>query len=109
MTQLLAATMKNWFAHHPGGQFAITRNGLDPLGVDEAHKQYKSALRGSKWEGRIRGFHVLRHSFCSNLAALGVDQRVIDSFVGHTTEEMRKRYQHLAPSVTQRAIELLST
>ncbi len=34
------------------------------------------------------GFHAYRHSFASNCAAAGVDQRVIDEFMGHTTEAM---------------------
>ena len=108
MTRLLVTTMKKWFANHPGGQLAISRDGQSALTFDEAHHHFKNAIKGSKWEGRIRGFHVLRHSFCSNLAAAGVDQRIIDKFVGHTTEEMRNRYQHLAPTVTKRAIELLN-
>ena len=107
MTGLLTQTMKSWFADHPGGQFAITSDGLNPLTRDQAHVHFKRALTGSSWHGKLRGFHVLRHSFCSNLAAAGVDQRIIDKFVGHTTEAMRKRYQHLAPDVTKRAIELL--
>ncbi len=53
--------------------------------------------RGSKWEV-LRGFHVFRHSFASNCAAQGIDQRLIDAWMGHQTEEMRKRYRHLLPS-----------
>jgi integrase len=60
---------------------------------------------GTDFDG-IR-FHVLRHSFASNLAAKGVDQRVIDSFMGHQTEAMRKRYQHLFPEDLQAAVEEL--
>ncbi len=56
--------------------------------------------------GGIR-FHTFRHSFASNLALQGVDQRLIDQFMGHQTEEMRKRYQHLSPQAQQQAIELL--
>ena len=107
MSELLTQTMKNWFADHPGGQFAITADGENALTRDAAHHHFKLALKGSPWDGRIRGFHVLRHSFCSNLAAAGADQRIIDEFVGHKTEAMRKRYQHLAPNITKRAIELL--
>ena len=33
--------------------------------------------------------------------AAGVDQRLIDDWVGHTTEEMRRRYRHLIPSVQE--------
>jgi site-specific recombinase XerD len=45
----------------------------------------------------LRGWHVLRHSFASNLAAKGVDQRFIDEFLGHQTEAQRRRYRHLFP------------
>ncbi len=54
------------------------------------------------------GFHSYRHSFASNLAAAGVDQRVIDEFMGHTTEAMRKRYRHLFPKDRRSAIESFS-
>src|SRR5205823_5932178 len=48
---------------------------------DEAHDHLKRTLAGSKWQA-LKGYHVLRHSFISCLAADGVDQRVIDDFVG---------------------------
>jgi integrase len=82
------------------------RAGRPVLGMltrDEAHDHFRRTLEGSKW-GRLRGWHVLRHSFVSNCAARGVDQRVIDTWVGHQTEEMRKRYRHLIPSAEQAAI-----
>nr|UXE44384.1 tyrosine recombinase XerC [uncultured bacterium] len=67
---------------------------------DEAHPP------DSPWK-HVRGFHVLRHSFASNLAAAGVSQSLIDSWMGHQTEEMRKRYRHFFPAEKQRAIEAL--
>jgi integrase len=54
------------------------------------------------------GFHTYRHSFASNLAAAGVDQRLIDEFMGHTTEAMRKRYRHLFPAAKRSAITSFS-
>ena len=69
----------------------------------EAHNHFKKALAGSRWE-IVRGFHVLRHSFISCLAAAGVDQRIIDEFVGHTTDEQRRRYRHPIPDVKRQAI-----
>jgi integrase len=76
------------------------------LTKDEAHDHLRRTLAGSRWEV-LRGWHVLRHCFISNCAARGVDQRLIDAWVGHTTEEMRKRYRHLIPSVEQAAIRLV--
>jgi integrase len=53
------------------------RPGVLPLTRDEAHDHFRRALAGSKW-AVLRGWHVLRHSFCSNCAAAGVDQRLIN-------------------------------
>jgi integrase len=74
-----------------------------PLSETESHDHLKRTLNKSKWEV-LRGWHVLRHSFVSCCAATGVDQRLIDEWVGHTTEEMRKRYRHLVPSIQKQAI-----
>jgi integrase len=114
MTDLLAETMSDWLPDHPGGQHAIcqelrTRRGAKgqsavPLTRSEAHDHFKRTLKGSKWE-KIKGFHVFRHSFASNLAAAGVDQRIIDEWMGHQTEEMRRRYRHLLPEQERKAID----
>ena len=74
-----------------------------PVTKDEAHDHLRRTLAGSKWQN-IRGYHVLRHSFISCLAVAGVDQRIIDDFVGHQTDEQRRRYRHLYPEVKQKAI-----
>ena len=79
------------------------RPALAAITKDEAHDHFQRTLGCGKWKV-LRGWHVLRHSFISNCAAKGVDQRLIDDWVGHTTEEMRKRYRHLVPSVEKKAI-----
>ena len=99
-----------------GGQYTICqkletvrgkrRETYVPLTRSEAHDHFKRTLRGSKWE-KIKGFHVFRHSFASNLAAAGVDQRIIDEWMGHQTEEMRRRYRHLFPDQQREAINLV--
>jgi integrase len=68
--------------------------------------QWDGRRKGTQWE-HVRGLHVLRHSFASNLAAAGVSPALFDSWVGHQTEEMRKRYRHFFPSEKQKAIEAL--
>src|SRR5262249_26294574 len=70
---------------------------------DEAHDHLKRTLAGSKWEV-VPGWHCLRHSFISACASKAVDQRLIDEWTGHSTEEQRKRYRHLYPSTQQEAI-----
>ncbi len=74
-----------------------------PLTVDEATHHFKRALAGSRWAA-VRGFHVFRHSFASNLALARARQEVIDAMLGHQPEGMRRRYRHLFPQETQDAL-----
>jgi len=101
----LADVMKTWFAGHPGGRFAFCRSDRGETSWDTASFHFKAALRGSKW-AVVRGWHVLRHSFASNLARAGTDQRKIDRWMGHSTD-VRLRYQHLRPEDQQEDIAVL--
>jgi integrase len=114
ISPFLAKVLRRWLAEHPGGQHAFClglhlsrstkyRSAYQPLTVDEARDHFETTLAGSKWE-KLRGWHVFRHSFCSNCAAAGIDQRIINAWVGHQTEEMVKRYRHLIPNQQQDAI-----
>ncbi len=53
------------------------------------------------------GWHVLRHTFASHLAMLGVSMRAIQELLGHATIQMTERYAHLAPQVKRDAVLLL--
>jgi integrase len=83
------------------------------LSKQEAHDHFKRTLddwyndKGEKVESKwkvLKGWHVLRHSFISACASARVDQRFIDDWVGHSTEQQRKRYRHLYPSTQEEAI-----
>jgi len=108
LSPFLADVLRKWLAEHPGSvhTFPIEpdvpktrkhRATPQPLTCEEAGHHFQQTLRGSKWD-KLRGWHVFRHSFCSNCAAAGTDQRIIDQWVGHQTEEMRRRYRHLIPN-----------
>ncbi|QDT38407.1 tyrosine-type recombinase/integrase [Stratiformator vulcanicus] len=105
----LRKALDEWLEQHPGGShtFGITSESeaepIRPLTPEQAHDAFQLVLKQSRWKV-IRGWHCLRHSFISNLASQGVDQRLIDEFVGHTSEEMRRRYRHLLPEVKEAAI-----
>lgn len=103
MTPLMRDTMLAWFAIHPGGAFAFCRSAGKPLTVQMTNHYFRWALDGSKWKV-VRGWHCLRHSFVSNLASAGIDQRVIQALVGHLNPQTTRRYQHLLPSTVQDAI-----
>jgi site-specific recombinase XerD len=102
----LEAILRKYQEKRPRGQYVICHaKTLLPLSVHEAHGHFQRTLRGTTWERKlpsgkkkiILGFHTFRHSFASNLAIKGIDQRIIDQWMGHQTAEMTKRYQHLHP------------
>ena len=115
MSPLLRSTLKEWLAEHPGGDFTFTPG----LHVFRSKKDRRNASRSrstrlittsetrspaSKWE-KLHGWHVFRHSFCSNCAAKGIDQRIINAWVGHLSEDMVRRYAILLPDQNQAAIQ----
>jgi len=76
---------------------------LGPLTASEVHDHFRRTLRGGEWRV-VRGLHVLRHSMISCMAAAGIDQRIIDDIVGHTSPEMQRRYRHLTPQLKSQAV-----
>jgi integrase len=54
------------------------------------------------------GWHVLRHSYASELTSRGVPLAVTRELLGHQTIEMTLRYAHLAPGVGHEAVRVLS-
>jgi integrase len=106
MTPLLRDTMRAWFASHPGGHLTLCEEPGVAVTVQRAAQNFGRILRGSKWTV-LSGWHVFRHSFASNCARRGLDPRVIDEFMGHTTEEMRRRYRHLFPDHKKQSLALV--
>ena len=111
----LKAELAAWHARRPVGQYVIGEaDGSGPISPDRANRVFWQAMRKIAWcldNNRDLfkvGFHTYRHSFASNLAAAGVDQRVIDEMMGHTTEAMRRRYRHLFPASQRSAVESFS-
>ena len=70
----------------------------------KAHYHLQACLAGTTWEV-VKGWHTLRHSFASNCAAAGVDERTINAWMGHSGEAMARRYRHLFPDAQRRDIE----
>jgi integrase len=99
----LEAAMRDWLGKHRRGPHTICTPSGKAITDTFATTIWVRALRRSKWAA-MPGWHCLRHSFISNCAARGVDQRLIDHWVGHTTEAMRRRYSHLLPAVSQAAL-----
>lgn len=103
LSPFLAAAMREWFAKHPGGQYTVCQDPDVPLTPPQATHQFVRAVEAGKW-AVVPGWHCLRHSFCSNCAAAGIDQRMISAWMGHMTAEMAARYRHLFPHQEQAAL-----
>jgi integrase len=77
---------------------------IEPLTPNEAHNHLKRALSDTDWS-EVRGWHFFRHGFISACATMGIDQRFIEEFAGHMSEEISRRYRHLYPSTKYDAIK----
>ncbi len=98
----LAAALQS-FMNERAATVTLFSSEAGELLPQDMQSAFEHAVKGSRWQ-KMRGWHVLRHSFISALASKGVDQRLIDDFVGHQTEEQRRRYRHLYPSTQHEAI-----
>jgi integrase len=104
MSPLVESVMKQHFAAtHVGGVYAFSIEANTPISDGTSRKAFRGVMRKSKWKV-LRGYHVLRHSFASNLAAAGIDEHVISALMGHLTAEMRARYRHLFPAQRRSAV-----
>ncbi len=107
MTSKLAEVLGDWLKgeQHPGGQYVFCREANVKLTARTLYRTFKKHFLRTQYKV-LKGLHLFRHSFASNLAVKGADQRLIDLWMGHQTEEMRQRYQHLRPPADN-PIELL--
>ena len=103
LTPVLHGVLSDWVGRRAGGGTLFCKATGAAITPREAQNYFRRAVRVSKWNV-VRGWHVFRHSFISALANCGTDQRVIDEFVGHSTDEQRRRYRHIFPAVKEKAI-----
>ena len=69
--------------------------------------KFKEALEKIP-EVRVLTPHCCRHTYVSQMQALGVDLATIQSIVGHADVDMTKHYLHVQESIRQAAIEKFS-
>lgn len=115
MSQKLTDVLARWFDECESSPFTfpedhrVDRNRKQKLedgcvSPDEASHHLAQTLAESNWD-KISGWHIFRHSFISNCATQGIDQRFIDGWVGHQTDEQRLRYRHLFPDSQLAALD----
>lgn len=75
-----------------------------PCNPSHFRNKFKAAI--SEIEGvRMLTPHSCRHTYVSQLQALGVDLATIQSIVGHASEDMTKHYLHVQDSVKEEAVQ----
>jgi integrase len=103
MAPQLRDVLKAWLMVHPGGPYTFCRTANEPITAQMAAHYWRWMLDNSKWKV-LKGWHVLRHSFISNLASRGVAERIIMELAGHLNPDTTRRYAHLLPSTVQDAV-----
>lgn len=87
------------------GPLVLSLDGNSHLKEAHARKILRRACR--RVGVRRIGWHVLRHTFATQLVSRGVPMRVVQRYLGHSTVVMTERYAHLAPDVLADAISVL--
>ena len=78
-----------------------------PCNPSHFRKRFKEAIAAV--EGvRVLTPHCCRHTYVSQMQALGVDLETIQSIVGHADIDMTKHYLHVQEPKRQEAVELFS-
>jgi len=75
----------------------------------------KEQLKHPLWRACTRaglreiGWHVLRHTFASQLVMMGVPLKVVQELLGHADIQMTMRYAHLSPDVKRDSVKVLDS
>lgn len=92
---------------HLRGPFVFCDVGGNRLTNGECKWPLYNACTGANL--RRIGWHVLRHTFGSQLAMQGAQPSAIQKLMGHATLRMTERYMHLSPNVSRDAVLLLDS
>ena len=74
---------------------------FDPKHYRDKFKDYIEALG----DVRVLTPHSCRHTYVSQMQALGVDLATIQSMVGHADLDMTQHYLHVQSPIKQKAVE----
>jgi len=75
----------------------------DPLGHRAMYERLRTALRAAGLDTAF-GFHSLRHSYGTALAAQGVPMRKLQEYMGHVDIQTTQRYADYCPNVEDRGM-----
>jgi integrase/recombinase XerD len=104
-----------WCTHrHPEWLFpAPTKSGVPlstatkPMSIDGVQRAFKAALQESGIQKKAT-VHTLRHSYATHLLEAGVNLRVIQSYLGHSSPKTTAIYTHLTRKAEDLAVEAIN-
>lgn len=113
--RLLPQLRHFWCRHrHPVWLFpARTRRGVPPetatrpISVSSVQKAFRAA-REESGVSKPATVHTLRHSYATHLLEAGVNLRVIQAYLGHSSPKTTARYTHLTHKVEDLAVAALN-
>jgi integrase/recombinase XerD len=104
-----------WCTHrHPEWLFpAPTKSGVPlstatkPMSIDGVQRAFKAALQESGIQKKAT-VHTLRHSYATHLLEAGVNLRIIQAYLGHSSPKTTAIYTHLTRKAEDLAVEAIN-
>jgi site-specific recombinase XerD len=97
-----------WVSHrHPVWLFPSARDGGQPFDESGVQKAFRAALQESGIN-KAASVHTLRHSWATHLLEAGVNLRLIQAWLGHTSLTTTAIYTHLTVKAEAQAVERIN-
>lgn len=113
--QTLALLRTYWRTHHnPVWLFPFVQTSAPPhaaadrpMGVDALGHAFRAARQACGLDQQAT-VHTLRHSYATHLLEAGVELRVIQAYLGHTSPKTTSLYTHLTPQLEAPAVQAVN-